>query len=1161
MKGKYIVPLILASVSATTFGAYAQFSVKAEYTESTNLSGDLISISGLQGEGKVGEVINLPEAVVTGGGQANITVTDPRGKEVSLSGNSFTPTLKGYYTVKYTASKEGYMDTVTEELKILVSGNEYAISLPTNSQYVIPATVKTNQEIKIPLPSVLENEKELSESSIISDAENTGLKVYVVSKDDASSGQTPLAYNATTKTFNFTPSKAGVYEIIYRYYNNSQVQDYKTDSFVAKDNYKYEDIELNFSYKTSKPTTATLGVKTTLPEIKVFDKNNSSVELDAYVTIKVKHVNTGTEFTVEDYSFTPTLKGNYQVTYQASIPLFGLESKTSSFLIEDVKDNVKPELTVSNNYEYETVDGKTKITKVYRDVNKDNQFTAETDVVLFDATEHADLDEEELQEKIAEAMGNAKYDIPSVVVLNADGNATIKVPAIYASDNYSDFSKLTFTRSVKSSTGLITEIKKKNDNGTSEAYPSNQWAEYTFTSAGDYTIRYEAKDEAGNSYMDSYDVKVLSSEETLKNDGKFILPTVNFPAITSYAKKTATITMSQPTASDKYDTRVETRVYYSFVANDFETSNEITTFNEDGKLVLDLNDVEGIEGYSSIYIHAVAYNDYAVEGSVRQYSKVTRQINLINSDDSVVPTFEGLENFFTNLAKANFGAETDKVIDEFGMVGGKPAFNQKDLVTLPDVVINDTEDTNLNISLTVKDPYGKTVTVKNSQLSKKVSGTNKYTIGKGSFTVDYSGIYTITYTAKDAGGNIVAKTFGIRVQDTEKPTIVLSSYDPFTSAVELGKFIEIPAATLTDNGELLTDITTNVPYESKEDGKAGTYWELVEGPSFNTMGTVGFTPDVAGDYVIKYYGWDAAGNQTESKLYTITATDTIKPTIVLENDQILTNVPWDEEKGSVTVTAPGVIELYDGYRDNKNPENNYDQTPVGDITLVVKVYDKDNNLVEGVKEVEDEVTKTTRYEFVAEKQGVYTVKYIATDAQGNSTEVSKTVKVGDTDEPEVEWNDSEKDLINSANLNDYYEFNLGMITIDGITATEAIKVPENADEAEYNVVVNMYDPSSSVVTNEYKNDDSKENSYRWKFEKSGTYELRITVEDKAGNKTTASYNIVVAEDEAPVNNINPVVGTILIIVSALILVGVVAYFVITGRKKNNTKKGPKNRKK
>ena len=1180
MKGKYIVPLILASVSATTLGAQAHFSVKADsdITDTTVLEGDLIKISNFEGEGTVGDEITIPTAVVNDGVTAKVTVLDPRGKEVSLNagGTAFVPTLKGYYTVKYSATKNGQLDTVTEELKVLVTGNEYSITLPKNSQYVIPATVKTNQKVQIPMPSVTENEIELTEAQKVTTANGEGLKVYVVAKGDASSS-TQIAFNAETKTYDFTPTTAGVYEIIYRYYSGGYVQDYKTDSFVAKDSFNGSDIKLNFSYKSTRPTTATLGNETTLPQVKVFDTNNSSVELDAYVTIDVVHEATNTKFEVKDYKFTPTLKGKYRVTYKASIPMFGIESKPSTFLIEDVKDNVQPNFTVSNNYEYTTTDGKTTITRVYKDANKNNTFDS-GEQELFNATQNTTLSAEELQEKIQTAMGSAVYDIPSVVVLKADGTgtnvATVKIPGFYATDNFSDYSKLTFTRTVKNSTGLITEIRKT-VNDTRVPYAANEWAEYTFTTPGDYTIRYEVKDEAGQSFMDSYDIKVLASDAVLKEDDKYILPTLTFPAITSYAKDNAIVTINQPSASDKYDTRVETRVYYSFDKDTFNVANEITTLNDEGKLVLNLEKaLEGVSGEDKIYIHAVAYNDYAMDGATRQYSKVTREISIIDTEDNGVPTFDNANQFFTKLAEKNLEAGT--VIDQHGFVtvaGEKvPAFNQKDLVKLPDFVISDVKDTNLNITLTVKDPYGKTVTVKNSTYAKDVQYSagavvnNIYTVKNGTFTADYSGVYTITYTAKDAGGNIISKSYGIRVKDTEKPTIVLSSYDPFTSGVEVGKVVEVPAATLIDNGELLTEITTNVPYESREAGKAGTYWELVEGPSLNTMGTVGFIPSVAGDYVIKYYGWDKGGILTQTKSYTITATDTIKPTIKLEKDLILTNIAWDEAAGSVTVYAPGVVEIYDGKRDSKNPTNDFDQTSVNEISLVVKVYDKDNKLVEGVETVEvktgedaygNDIT-TTRYKFVAEKQGVYKVTYITTDNAGNATELTQEVKVGDTDAPALEWVDSEKDLISTADINSSYEFNLDMITLDDIAGSEAIKVPSNDTQSPYTITVNMYDSSSSVVKNEYAGNSDKKNQYKWTFENSGDYELRITFKDKAGNSDVRSYRITVNANKTNTENkTNKVVGIVLIVVSAVILVGVVAYFVITGLKKNNTKKGPK----
>ena len=80
MKGKYIVPLILASVTATTFGAHAQFKVKADYSEQTLLEGDLIQVSGFEGEGEVGEKVYLPVATTA---DVKIVVTDPRGNKVT----------------------------------------------------------------------------------------------------------------------------------------------------------------------------------------------------------------------------------------------------------------------------------------------------------------------------------------------------------------------------------------------------------------------------------------------------------------------------------------------------------------------------------------------------------------------------------------------------------------------------------------------------------------------------------------------------------------------------------------------------------------------------------------------------------------------------------------------------------------------------------------------------------------------------------------------------------------------------------------------------------------------------------------------------------------------------------------------------------------------
>lgn len=1193
MKGKIIVPLILASVSATML-ATQNYTVLADYTDETTMFGDLISVSAFKGKGKVGESITLPTVTAAGSASVKVTILDPRGykmvdaQDVSAVTN-FIPSQKGYYTVKYSAVSDGNVTTTTEELKILVEGDDYAITLPVNSNHVIPATVRTNSEIKIPLPTVKKGDDALTESEITAPADpsNNGLRVTVASKDGTSEASN-LTYNAESKTYNFTPSKAGVYEIIYKYYRSGSVQDYKTDSFVVKDNFDTSKMSLNFSYKSSVPTSSDvkLGKKVTLPQIKVVDKNGTTDELDAYVEIKVQHIaenGTATPVEVNDYSFVPMLKGNYRVTYKASIPLFGLESKTSSFMIENVRDNENPTVNPVNQYTYETANGKTTIKTVYRDVNQNGEYNADVDVLLYDSNsdEAKAMTEEKRKEAIEKALGNVEYSVPSVVVLKnvaGENKATVKLPAIYASDNFSDFSEITYTRAVRVVSSNTTITVRKPDGSD---YKPNEIAEYTFTATGDYLIRYTAQDKDGGQTVKSYQVKVVNEADVL-DDSKYLKPTIEFAAVASSVDADGKLTFSKPTATDKFDTLPETNVYYSFSDTSYDVKNEVTETNASGKLVLDLTKIN-VGSNTTLYLHAVAKNDYNQE-----VTTVVRPVTIILNNDTVAPTFETTnENILVNLSKANATVLNDKletgsqVDPDTGLIGSdvaitdkgmlavtvkgetRAAFSQKDVVTLPEIKIADA-DAYLTLNVKVRDPYGKVVTVKNSKVTKTFE-SDKYThtIANGTFTADYSGVYTITYTAKDSGGNIITKSFGVRVYDTEKPTINLSSTDAFSDGVQVGKFVEIPAATLKDNGVILTDVTTDVPYESRVSGKAGTYWDIVEGPSMNRRGTVGFTPDIAGTYIIKYYGWDAKGNLTETKSYTITASDTIKPTITLENDYTLNlNQAWTE--GGVDIVAPGIGTIYDGYRDQENSNNNYDQTAVEDITLTVKVTDVDGKEVSVTEVTEPKYTgsseNTTRYKFRAEKQGTYTISYIATDAAGNAYELTKEVKVGDCEAPDMEWVDSDEDLISNAKINSYYDFDLDMVTIDGIKGSDAVKVPTGETKADYTVTVNLYNASSSIVKNEYQGDTSKSNQYRWKFEESGTYELRIVITDKTGNKTTKSYNIVVASNETNNNTVKPIVGTILIIVASLLLVGVVAYFVITGRKKG-AKKGSKNNKK
>ena len=70
-------------------------------------------------------------------------------------------------------------------------------------------------------------------------------------------------------------------------------------------------------------------------------------------------------------------------------------------------------------------------------------------------------------------------------------------------------------------------------------------------------------------------------------------------------------------------------------------------------------------------------------------------------------------------------------------------------------------------------------------------------------------------------------------------------------------------------------------------------------------------------------------------------------------------------------------------------------------------------------------------------------------------------------------------------------------------------------------------------------------SYEHTFTSAGDYTLTITVKDEAGNKSTKSTSFTVSEKSSKAVNVKEVLGGVLIGVSVALLVGVVAYFVIS----------------
>lgn len=1153
MNKKIIIPALLGALTGTMVATpiVSQVSAAAQQKAEnyTDILGDDISISNFAQEGRVGEPYTVPTAtegsVVQIFNPYNVKVYD---SSVGGAGTTFTPNVKGYYTVKISkAGDSGQISTTSNSVKFYVNGPEYTISLQENSKYTVPSVLPLNQKLYIPVPNILDENGDALENAN-DEAKNRSVQVSVKGEKDAQDAQATELELINGEYYLFegvsVASKVGTYDIVYKFIENGVVYDTLTTKFVVKKDYDLSKIELNFSWSSTKPTSATLGEELSLPKIKIFDsaEGAGNKTIEGYADIQVLYYDgksstpTDVSNQVKDYKFTPTLPGDYVFKYTAKAFYNGesyvCESSTASFRINDVKDNKAPHPYVVKNYTYDAE------TDTYSNI----------DGVSAEELERINsLPLSEKNEELLKVLGDESSQIPSIVQLNGSSETTVTLPAIFAADNYNKLSNLKLKVEYKEGTGAYK---------TADNVVPGQNISIKLTKAGNYTIRYVAVDESenesiySNETLVSFDLKVV---DTLTEEEKTNTPDIVFDSLKRSIKNNETLTFNPPTATDEIDTRVNVKTYYGFTSSESEPTSytELTYTNDEGKYEVDLSKITEAKTAKEMWVKVVAKNDYNDTETV-----IRRKITIVNTADADVPTIQtSTANMLTMFGKAN-GNQT---FANTGLVDGKAYFNQTDKteVNLPTFMVWDESDPNLQISVKVTNPYGENVTLQNSinydivNSSEEIgdatingdfqSGKINYKVYGGSFNVNYYGTYTVTYTIKDAGNNMVIRTFGVVVGDTKAPDgIYPVSTSVFNETQELGSFVTVPEAYIIDDGQRIDTDTT--------DTQAKTWW-TVSGPSATQITADGFVPTISGEYKITYFGTDAAGNEIKSAEKIITVDDTIKPEITLEKgfsfpETVAFNKD-DVESNVITIPSAVVTDKYT------------DETMEDYTTLEVKITDKDGDAVSfkkvdvnGSEILGDTVIEggVIRYQFTATENGNYTVTYVAKDKKGNTTELTKTVAVGDTTAPELSWTNEKTDLVKKANIGDTLTININTM----FNFTDNYDITD--DYIRKNAKVYLLDPSNSIISESVDN-SSETGIHKWEFEKSGNYTLRIIIKDENGNTATPyEYTIEVSDNTVDPTTISPVAGTILIVVSVLVLAGVVIYFVVTSRKSSSKKR-------
>lgn len=1198
-KSKYIVPLLLAGVTAsagvaTTINQQQQTVVQAAVkTPDTiaNVEGATISlVGGFEDSYALGSTVTMPNVTVNGLGSTvgsgetafdghTVTYKIYRGDKEKpvktlVAGTDtleYKPTYTGAYNVEITATKDGAVTSILKGLTIVVEKAEAVINLPVNSKYVIPAKlpVSNSNGLTIPAPTVTLIDKDGKET----EAEDlaTNLKVKVITPSEVLDSD-DLTYDSTTNTYKMTEeqlAKAGTYQVRYEYYgsNDTLLTKLETNFQVVKDMKAPTALYLKLS--GSVPTTGNVNTEVSLPKATVLETASSTDGIKAHVTVKVTKLKAdGTvdgeavEITdYENYKWTPAAEGNYVVSYQADLnSVYGNVSSELYCPPTIIKISDKANPTVMATYAYNVVDGKVvgvdsdnSNFRILPNTEDNNEFVTdhtgyEIGVYAYDRN---DLTEEEVEDNLL----TRRVDVPSVVVRDSNGEANFRLPAIYGTDNKTGFSNMKFTREI-----VGNEISK-----ITVAADSNEWSEIiTLKKVGNYEIRYTAQDEAGNKVRATYTL-VVKDKTDVENGETNLTLNIGVSSITDKE----TLKFSVPTAKDTYDGYVDVVTKY-VVMQGTSTLTEITgsdvtltETNSDGKYEINIADVlEEYTNATAIKVIASATADSYLLGSRDDFASTTtttkeKVITIRNSSNDnasaevkigavaadastwnaallianqeILIDVEGKDVLGIDAAgyALDGAVGTGAIITSTGGAKLSP-FNQgKSVLTLPEVTFTDADE-NLGITVTIQDKYGNIVTKEEYEdIEKEKSGDVwNYTVTNTAFKLSASGIYTVTYRAKDTAGNITVKSFGIRVNDKTAPTIVIDDEDKYGVNIQVGEMFEVPLGRLIKDGkEEEGEVTWTVTYSD------GAECEIY---------STGFVPLTEGTFYITYTGIDTLDNTQilkDNSLFYVNAEDTTDPVFNEDSSYILPpTVDWEPDQSTkdMKIDIPR-IEATDPIK-NEALSVVYSVTAPDGSKVTVKDY-------EGTAAVGKE---DVRY-FEADAQGVYTITYTATDAAGNSKTKTMEISVGDCEAPTISWKDGYA-VAEEVKLGDTWTLDLSKLV-----------VADNVSEADFlndNVTIKLVKPDGTTQVSNIGNDKS----YKWKFEETGDYTLTITVKDEAGMSNPYKFKISVPKDTVESDKVDSVVGTVLVVVSVVILAGVVIYFVVSSRKKTGVKRTPSKKK-
>ena len=715
---------------------------------------------------------------------------------------------------------------------------------------------------------------------------------------------------------------------------------------------------------------------------------------------------------------------------------------------------------------------------------------------------YADLDLSESE------WASHDYEVKSVLYANESGvDATF--PAIIAKGGWGDYSNLKFTRTIWKNGSTIGTLESAHQFGgatvTNKPYEVGQ---YHFNDEGSYSIDYSAiyLDENGNEIsgtrkrLNSYNFEV--KKDTAPTTATETNLTITAPSIASLAvlkNADKKITFNAPSASDDVDTRLNVEVYYTF--NGYESLKTFAKKNTDGTYEIEVKKPT-----------ALSDAEWASVNTMTITFKATNDFNQSVTDTKVISLLDFSADKSAPVVDSNGEASYD---------------NNTKKVTLPTAKFVDASANATNVTLVMyvmKD--NKVVDIYNGSSD---LNTHSATLEEFTYEPTQEGKYTFVYVASDQNLNTttfstscdVGFQLGYSVSISSIGTQEYGDILDLASAISVtkdGKAINIENSKIAIASKVTTDMVNAMANESMLIQVSGEY-------KIDQSGANGRIKCLDGDIYVKAWVKDDHGvcdyDNNASSTVSFKSADTVAPefTIVGESDgtNLIASYEFADNDEGNTHELPWFDEISD-----KGTGVNYD-------SLKVELTYSTSSTPFKTFTIDD--ANANRLKYTVTQQGKIKVVYTAADGvKGNTKTREFWVYVGDVLAPEIVI---ENDAITAPTK-------VGQtctISLEGISFKNDVTLSKT-DDLKISVTHN-----GKEVSWEYDDNSNKKNII-FTASEAGDYVVKFNAIDKAGNEaTTVSKTISVKADSVNKTNSSTVWGTIMIIVS-LIVVGVVIYFFV-----------------